>query len=124
MRAIISVKRIASAGCLIVVLRRRRDVAMVSAHPADDITALLETMLRRVPATDLRTLHALDPVEMIAGYEDGRADFPCGDNRSRAYWHGWRNGMVDAGHLPADWASIALAKAYAAAGRRKHGSAA
>jgi hypothetical protein len=98
---------------------------MVITHPGDDITTLLEVMLRRVPVTDLRTLHALDPVEMIAGYEDGRANFPCGDNRSRAYWHGWRNGMIDAGHMPADWASITLAKGYAAAaGRRKHGSAA
>ena len=86
-----------------------------------DIEAVLQHMLHRLPVSDLRTLYALDPVEMIEGYEAGRANFPCGDNRSRSFWHGWRNGMMDAGHTEQDWASVTVAKLYAAAHHRHAG---
>lgn len=44
-------------------------------------------------------LEALDEAEIIEGYKDGIEDFPCSGNRSRAYWHGWQNGMVDKGRM-------------------------
>ena len=47
-------------------------------------------------ASDLDTL---DQSEIEEGYRDGLDDFPCSGNRSRAYWHGWQNGMVDKGRM-------------------------
>lgn len=37
----------------------------------------------------------LDPAEIAEGYRDAREGLPCGDNRSRAYWHGWTCAKVD-----------------------------
>ena len=47
-------------------------------------------------ASDLDTL---DTDEINEGYNDGLEGFPCSGNRSRAYWHGWQNGMVDKGRM-------------------------
>lgn len=45
------------------------------------------------------------------GYHDGLAGDPePGGNRSRAYWHGWRNGRVDGGHAQRDEAQAQLAR--------------
>lgn len=64
----------------------------------------------RVPITKAADLDALDDAEVVEGYHDGRANEPePGDNRSFAYWHGWRNGMIDGGHMKGDAASAALA---------------
>lgn len=58
-------------------------------------------MMRTVP--DLATLDALDTDEVVAGYHDGRAGEPePGDNRSLAYWHGWRNGAADSNRRAID----------------------
>jgi hypothetical protein len=65
----------------------------------------------RVPVSDPHTLSTLDDAEMVEGYKDGFAGFPCGDNRSRSYWHGWRNGMVDSGRAKTDAAQMLLAHA-------------
>jgi len=67
---------------------------------------------RRKPVTTIEELVSLDSYEVIAGYADGRANEPCGDNRSRDYWHGWRNGQIDKGFMAPDAASRALAAAY------------
>lgn len=49
--------------------------------------------------------------DVSEGYRDGLAGEPePGDNRSKAYWHGWRNGMVDGGHREKDEAQAALAR--------------
>jgi hypothetical protein len=49
--------------------------------------------------TKVRTvadLATLDEAEMLEGYLDGFArEREPGDNRSRSYWHGWRNGHTD-----------------------------
>lgn len=65
----------------------------------------------REPVTSLSDLRRLDVAEMLEGYKDGREGWACGDNRSRSYWHGWRNGQVDGGHAKPDAAQIALARA-------------
>lgn len=44
-----------------------------------DIEQLLETMLRREPVADLRTLNSLDAAEVVEGYSGGRDNFHCGD---------------------------------------------
>lgn len=67
----------------------------------------------RAPIRDAADLKSLDVDEMIAGYQDGRCGEPePGNNRSLAYWHGWRNGAVDGGHRKSDAAQAALARSY------------
>lgn len=62
------------------------------------------------PVRTLEELDALEDAEVIEGYYDGRRnDPPPTGNRSRSYWHGWRNGMADAGHMEIDGAMRALA---------------
>ncbi len=47
---------------------------------------------------------------MIEGYWDGYKGEPePGDNRSFAFWHGWRNGAVDGKYREIDAAQAALA---------------
>jgi hypothetical protein len=56
-------------------------------------------------------LESLDQDEMVAGYMAGLEDAPePGSDKSRAYWHGWRNGMADKGRLPFDPAMAQLAR--------------
>ena len=56
-----------------------------------------------------------DTDEIIEGYFDGRENEPEPQgNRSKSYWHGWRNGMIDGGHMKSDAASKALTAAYLA----------
>ena len=60
-------------------------------------------------------LDTLDSDEVIEGYFDGRKNEPEPQgNRSKSYWHGWRNGMIDGGHMKSDAASKALAAAHLA----------
>jgi hypothetical protein len=54
------------------------------------------------PVSTIADLETLDEDEILEGYQDGMNNFPCGDNRSRSYWHGWRNGMADFRHIPSD----------------------
>lgn len=62
------------------------------------------------PVRTLADLNSLDQAEVLSGYEDGRRGDPApGHNRSRSYWHGWRNGAVDAGHREKDDHQQALA---------------
>lgn len=84
----------------------------------DNIEAELEYILRRVPVSNMATLEALNSDEIQEGYRDGFDGEPCGDNRSRSYWHGWRNGMMDKGRIKSDWASQALAHEYVESTKR------
>jgi hypothetical protein len=52
----------------------------------------------REPVISLMDLARLDDEEQAEGYRDGAEGLPCGGNRSRSYWHGWRNGARDGGH--------------------------
>lgn len=50
------------------------------------------------PVRTLADLDTLDRDDMLAGYRAGLCGAPePGNLHSRAYWHGWRNGRVDAG---------------------------
>lgn len=63
----------------------------------------------REPVISLIDLARLDDAEIEEGYRDGAEGLPCGDNRSRSYWHGWRNGARDGGHRAKDgdlWDSL------------------
>lgn len=59
--------------------------------------------MKYIPATRKEALESIDEKELIEGYFDGKenAPEPMG-NRSWSYWHGWRNGMSDAGHREID----------------------
>lgn len=66
-----------------------------------------------MPVTTLADLDALDDSEVLEGYRDGFAgDMEPGNNRSRSYWHGWRNGALDGGHREKDAAQAELARVY------------
>jgi hypothetical protein len=72
----------------------------------------------RTPVTTLADLDALDDREIVAGYWSGYAGDPePGNNHSRAYWHGWRNGAADGKHREIDEAQRVLAHAIVEDGR-------
>lgn len=83
-----------------------------------DIDADFEYILRRIPVSTTAALQTLNSDEIYEGYLDGFDGELCGDNRSRSYWHGWRNGMIDKGLLKPDWASMMLVKEYVASAKR------
>lgn len=65
--------------------------------------------LKRFPVHSVSDLFTLDPDEIEEGYKDAREGLRCGDNQSRAYWHGWRNGMIDAGKMePDEWSALLI----------------
>jgi hypothetical protein len=61
----------------------------------------------------VRELELLDSDEILEGYLSARS---CrtepGNNRSKSFWHGWRNGMADLWHADPDAAQAALAKDF------------
>ena len=72
------------------------------------------------PVVTLDELDALDQAEIIEGYWDGYDNGPRpSGNRSKAYWHGWRNGMVDGKHAEPDPAQRAQVRAVIARDRAR-----
>lgn len=68
-------------------------------------------MSDRQPVTSAAELATFDPADVLEGYRDGFAGEPePGGNRSKGYWHGWRNGRTDRGDAPVDSAQIALVR--------------
>lgn len=62
------------------------------------------------PVTTKADLDQLNYDEIAAGREAGlRNASEPGNDKSRAFWHGWRNGMVDGGHRLIDAEQIRLA---------------
>lgn len=56
-------------------------------------------------------LDLLDDEEIVAGYISGlNGDVEPGSDKSRSFWHGWRNGHSDRGLAPIDDAQIQLAR--------------
>lgn len=65
------------------------------------------------PVQTIDDFRTLDDGEMLEGYLDGfHGEAAPDSSRSRSYWHGWRNGMVDNGRHPPDRADLALADAF------------
>ena len=65
------------------------------------------------PVSTIEDFRTLDEADVLLGYMDGfdGAAAP-GSDRSRSYWHGWRNGMVDSGRCSPDDAQHALAALF------------
>lgn len=71
------------------------------------------------PVFTAEDLDALDTEEIVEGYMAGlRGDGEPGSGHGRAYWHGWRNGMVDSGRASLDAAQAQLAHALYGPARR------
>lgn len=65
------------------------------------------------PVKTLDDLDSLDENEIIEGYKSAeRGDPEPGENRGRAFWHGWRCRMFDLHELVADADHIKLVAAY------------
>lgn len=63
------------------------------------------------PVRTAADLASLDQADVYEGYVSAeRGDPEPGPNRGRAFWHGWRNRMIDMGILPVDDASIQLVR--------------
>jgi hypothetical protein len=72
-----------------------------------------------VPVTTLEEMDALDRDEVIEGYLDGYKGEPePGNNRSRAYWHGWCNGAVDSKRREISDAQVKLCGLHVARSRQ------
>lgn len=56
-------------------------------------------------------LETLNSIEALDGYLSGlRNDPEPGSDKSKSFWHGWRNGMADKGRIPIDSAMRNLAE--------------
>lgn len=65
------------------------------------------------PCYTVADLETLNEDDLLEGYMSAqRGDPEPGENRGRAFWHGWRNRMIDYGELQPDAASMALAHDY------------
>jgi hypothetical protein len=72
------------------------------------------------PVSTYADLLTLDKDDIVAGYRSAESGDPePGENRGRAFWHGWRNRMIDLGHLPRDDAAKQLAREFVAIHRAK-----
>ncbi|MBP2291021.1 hypothetical protein [Azospirillum rugosum] len=106
-------------------MRRASETSVVSAlHPNDvppvppdhaQALAVIDDLWARgikVPVEKLGDLNRLDADEIRDGYMEGISpDSPePGNNRSRAFWHGWRNARIDRGHHEKDEAAKELAR--------------
>lgn len=65
-----------------------------------------------LPVTTFEDLECLNGDEITDGYGAGiRGEpEPTASIFTRSYWHGWRNGARDGGHIPADLAMSQLAQ--------------
>jgi hypothetical protein len=67
--------------------------------------------MKFAPVRTAADLATLDHSAVIEGYTTTqRGDPEPGENRGRAFWHGWRNRMIDYGEIPGDDASHQLAR--------------
>ena len=62
------------------------------------------------PVETVSDLDTLDSDEIVEGYWAGKDGWPePGNNRTRSFWHGWRNGAADGRHREIDAAQRRLA---------------
>ena len=65
------------------------------------------------PISTLEDLNLQDTDELLAGYHAGLENLAePGSDKSRAYWHGWRNGRTDRGVTPVDTSQAELARRF------------
>lgn len=58
------------------------------------------------PISSVHDLAHIDDEECVAGYIAGlNGDPEPGSDKSKSFWHGWRNGMMDTNRLPIDEAA-------------------
>lgn len=70
------------------------------------------------PVRTLADLESLNSDEILEGYLSAdRGDPEPGENRGRAYWHGWRNRMIDLHVIQPDDASRNLVREVLASNR-------
>lgn len=75
------------------------------------------------PVRTVAELNTLNGDEILDGYRSADAGDPQpGLNRGKAFWHGWRNRMIDRGEIEPDAASRQLAKEYLADLRQRRKS--
>lgn len=78
----------------------------------------MPTIAKFEPVRTYAELQTLDEDEIVHGYLSAeRGDPEPGENRGRAFWHGWRNRMIDLGELSCDEVSMQLAREVIAAHR-------
>lgn len=71
------------------------------------------------PLSTAADLAALDADECLDGYRAGWDDATApGSDKSKSYWHGWRNAQIDKGRLPPDEASAMFAREVVSEQRR------
>ena len=64
-----------------------------------------------LPVTTVEELDTFNKDDIVNGYHAGTRNEPEPFHRGKAYWHGWRNGMIDKKHMPMDYAAEFLARA-------------
>lgn len=70
-------------------------------------------MAEFAPVETVADFRCLDDGEVLEGYFDGFHGVSApGSDRSRSYWHGWRNGLIDAGLAEPDRPYMALREAF------------
>jgi hypothetical protein len=73
------------------------------------------------PVETKADLDQLDEDEIVAGYRSGLRDpQEPGSNKSRSYWHGWRNAQIDRGRIPVDHSAQRLVRDCLGSGVRCH----
>ena len=74
-----------------------------------------------LPVATLADLKNLDEDEILAGYREGlTCDAEPGSDKSRGYWHGWRNAQMDRGRMQHDASSSRLVREYLGSGVSGH----
>ena len=69
------------------------------------------------PVSTLEELDALDDADILEGYRSAeRGDPEPGENRGKAFWHGWRSRMMDLGEIPIDAVHHKLVRDWVARG--------
>lgn len=71
------------------------------------------------PVATVAEVETLSQIETVNGYHAGRRNEPEPFDKGKAYWHGWRNGMIDAHHMPMDYPAQFLAQAIVRASAEK-----
>ena len=65
------------------------------------------------PVETIPDFYTLDDGDVLEGYLDGfHGEPPPDSTRSRGYWHGWQNGMIESDRMPRTAAYDTLARAF------------